>query len=78
MPSQNRPRNTQRKPMEVRQTTVCLTPEDDELLTAQADKMGVTRSAVVRLALRSWALDGSDSAPSQRTSGSTSRGGGNG
>lgn len=50
------------------QTTMCLTPADDELLNRTADEMGVTRSAVLRLALRSFALDGMPSAPSRSAS----------
>lgn len=68
MPRVESSKNSNRRTMSYRQTTVLLTPDDDESLNAEADRMGVTRSAVVRLALRSWILDGSDSAPSRSAS----------
>ena len=74
MPRLERTRKAARKPMDYRAATINLAPEDDELLDREADRMGVTRSAVMRLALRSWAMDGLDSAPSRSASGTTSRG----
>ena len=54
--------------MDYRPATINLAPEDDEMLDREADRMGITRSAVMRLALRSWAMDGSESAPSRSAS----------
>jgi hypothetical protein len=68
MPRLDRINKSGRAPMDYRPTTVHLTPSDDALLTTEAERMGVTRSAVVRLALRSWAMDGSESAPSRNAS----------
>ena len=74
MPRLDRIRKSGRKPVDYRPATINLAPEDDELLDREADRMGLTRSAVMRLALRSWAMDGSASAPSRSASGTTSRG----
>lgn len=68
MPRVERSKNSNRRAMTYRQTTILLTPDDDDSLNAEADRMGVTRSAVMRLALRSWAMDGSESAPSRSAS----------
>lgn len=58
--------------MDYRPATINLAPSDDELLDRTADEMGVTRSAVMRLALRSFALDGAQSAPSRNSSATNS------
>lgn len=42
-------------------TTIRLTPDIDSALTTEALRLGLTRSAVVRLALMAWDSDGSQS-----------------
>lgn len=54
MPRLDRRNRAHRAPLNYRQTTVLLTPADDDSLNEEAERMGVTRSAVVRLALRDW------------------------
>jgi predicted transcriptional regulator len=45
--------------MDYRPTTINLTPELDDALDREAAAMGVTRSALMRIALQAWIQDGS-------------------
>jgi hypothetical protein len=70
MPRQPNVRKGRRAAMDYRHTTVLLSPELDDALDREAADMGVTRSAVVRLALQSWIADGSGSDRSRSASAS--------
>lgn len=68
MPRLPRTHKSSRSAMDYRPATINMAPKDDELLDRTAEEMGLTRSAVMRLALRSFALDGMPSAPSRKAS----------
>lgn len=74
MPRLESTKKGSRRPMDYRQTTISLTPEIDDQLDAEADRLGLTRSAVVRLAIQAWVTDGALSGSSPSGSGSNSRG----